>query len=101
MISRREPQGVLLLVELQDAPATGAALPAQAEGRAQPAPLPAQQQQQQQGGGGGKGGGGGGGGVAPLIDREAAAFGALRRQWAYKLAKQAVDRFHELFAPYK
>lgn len=40
-------------------------------------------------------------GVAALVEREAAAYGTLRRQWAYKLAKQAVDRFHELFAPYK
>ena len=54
-----------------------------------------QQQQQQQQGRQGKAG------TAALLEREAAAFGALRRQWAYKLAKQAVDRFHELLAPYK
>lgn len=76
---------MLLLVELQEA-------------AAQEAGGAGQQQQQQQGGGRG---GSGAGGVASLVEREASAFGTLRRQWAYKLAKQAVDRFHELFAPYK
>ena len=90
--SLREPQGVLLLVELQDAaaasdggtstPANGTAAESGAEGGASAAA-------------------GGGRGLAALVEREAAAFGALRKQWAYKLAKQAVDRFHQLFAPYK
>ncbi len=39
--------------------------------------------------------------MAGMIEREANAYAALRKQWAYKLAKQAVDQFHKLFAPYK
>eukprot|EP00887_Chlorella_sp_A99_P002654 scaffold6.g2654.t1 len=69
----REPQGVLLLAELQDA------TPGSAGGAAADS----------------------GPGLAALIEREAAAFGSLRKQWAYKLAKQAADAFHALFAPYR
>lgn len=75
---------MLLLIELQDAVEAPAAA-ATAEG------APAEQAQQAQQAGG----------LGALVEREAAAFGTLRRQWAYKLAKQAVDRFHSLFAPYK
>lgn len=89
--SLREPQGVLLLVELLEAPegSTTAAAAAAADGSA-----PAQ---------GAEGGGRAAtaGRLAALLEREAAAAGALRRQWAYKLAKAAVDAFHKLFAPYK
>ena len=77
---------MLLLIELQDAEGAAAA---QAAGE----PAAAQRGQQPAAGGPG--------GLAALVEREAAAFGALRRQWAYKVAKLAVDRFHELFAPYK
>jgi hypothetical protein len=72
----REPQGLLLLAELQDGPAA-AADAAAGEGAS------------------------GGGGLTPLVEREAAAFGALRKQWAYRLAKQAVDAFGQLLVPYK
>lgn len=90
----REPQGVLLLAELQDAAAAGAV--GLADGMA------AGQE-------GGAGGGNEGsapaaaasGRLAALVEREAAAFSALRKQWAYKLAKQAVEAFHQLFNPYK
>jgi hypothetical protein len=87
----REPQGVLLLVELQDA-AAAAAAPAGSDPAAAA---------------GGDGAANAGAGVgsqrslASLVEREASAFATLRKQWAYKLAKQAVDRFHQLFAPYK
>lgn len=77
----REPQGMLLLAELQDSAA--AAEPAAAASG--PAPAAA----------------GAGRSQAALLEREAAAFASLRRQWAFKLAKLAVDRFHQLFAPYK
>ncbi len=91
----REPQGVLLLAELQDAAAAAAAV-GLADGMA------AGQE-------GGAGGGNEGsapaaaasGRLAALVEREAAAFSALRKQWAYKLAKQAVEAFHQLFNPYK
>ncbi len=84
----REPQGMLLLAELQDSaaaaePAAAASGPAPAASG--PAPAPA----------------GAGRSQAALLEREAAAFASLRRQWAFKLAKLAVDRFHQLFAPYK
>lgn len=83
----REPQGMLLLAELQDSAAGGeggaAAEPAAAP--AQPAASPAKAGRSQ----------------VALLEREAAAFASLRRQWAFKLAKLAVDRFHQLFAPYK
>ncbi|KAL4457702.1 hypothetical protein ABPG75_012567 [Micractinium tetrahymenae] len=88
----REPQGVLLLAELQDAAAAGTAgaagtapESAAAAAAAGPAPAAAKAGRSQ----------------AALLEREAAAYGSLRRQWAYKLAKLAVDRFHQLFAPYK
>lgn len=86
----REPQGVLLLAELQDAAAAagdgdGGAAAELAAAAAEPASAPARA----------------GPGQAALLEREAAAFASLRRQWAFKLAKLAVDRFHQLFAPYK
>lgn len=89
----REPQGVLLLAELQDAAAAGAAGVADAAAAGQE-------------GGAADGGKGSApaaaaGRLAALIEREAAAFSALRKQWAYKLAKQAVEAFHQLFNPYK
>lgn len=86
----REPQGVLLLAELQDAAAAGAAGAAGgADGAAG------------EGAAGDAAAAAGGRGLAALVEREAAAFSALRKQWAYKLAKQAVDAFHQLFTPYK
>lgn len=70
----REPQGVLLLAELQDTPAAnGASGSAAAEA----------------------------GDLAALLEREAGAFGSLRKQWAYKLARATADAFHSLFAPYR
>ncbi len=91
----RDPQGVALLLELQDAssPAESTA-PSITNGRLS-APADSHHPPDQQQGRQIKAG------TAALLEREAAAYGALRRQWAYKLAKQAVDRFHELFAPYK
>ena len=85
----REPQGVLLLVELQDAAAAAAASAAASAGGSSAAAANA------------GGGAGSQRSLAALVEREAAAFATLRKQWAYKLAKQAVDRFHQLFAPYK
>lgn len=85
----REPQGVLLLAELQDA------APGQeggASGGSQGADNSA---------GKGSAPAAAAGRLAGLIEREAAAFSALRKQWAYKLAKQAVEAFHQLFNPYK
>lgn len=87
----REPQGVLLLAELQDSAAAAAAA-AGATGAEDPA------------GDGGKAEGGAGGGarsLTTLVEREAAAFATLRKQWAYKLAKQAVDSWNKLLVPYK
>lgn len=43
----------------------------------------------------------GGSPLAVLLEREAAALSTLRRQWAYKLAKLAVDQFQGLFAAYR
>jgi hypothetical protein len=80
----QEPQGVLLLVELQDAAAAAAAASADGAAAAHAS-----------------GGAGSQRSLASLVEREANAFATLRKQWAYKLAKQAVDRFHQLFAPYK
>lgn len=79
----REPQGVLLLAELQDATAGGT--PGTARGHGQAAAATPRSSA----------------GLAPLLEREAAAFGALRKQWAYKVAKAAADAFHTLFAPYR
>ncbi|GAB4820726.1 hypothetical protein N2152v2_007772 [Parachlorella kessleri] len=91
----RDPQGVALLLELQDASSPAASTaPSITNGRLS-APADSHHPPDQQQGRQIKAG------TAALLEREAAAYGALRRQWAYKLAKQAVDRFHELFAPYK
>lgn len=85
----REPQGVLLLAELQDAApgqegrTSGGSAGADNSGAQGSAPAAAA------------------GRLAGMIEREAAAFSALRKQWAYKLAKQAVEAFHQLFNPYK
>lgn len=84
----REPQGVLLLVELQDSAAAAAAAseaerPGDGAAAAGTAP------------------GSSAGSLTALVEREAAAYATLRKQWAYKLAKQAVDRFTKLLVPYK
>lgn len=39
--------------------------------------------------------------LAPRLRKVAAAFAALRRQWAYRLAKQAVGAFRARFNPYR
>lgn len=101
----REPQGVLLLVELLEAPPQASAAPPAAEAGAG-----AEHAEGAEGAAAAAGSGAAGapaaaaaspGRLAALVEREAAAYGALRRQWAYKLAKAAVDAFHQLFAPYK
>ncbi len=115
----REPQGVMLLAELQDAAAAAAAVAA-AGGGADAASEPAGASSEAGAAAAGPPVGGKdtaaavaagstgqsqagpkGRTLVSLLDREAAAFGSLRKQWAYKLAKQAVDRFHQLFTPYK
>lgn len=122
----REPQGVLLLAELQDAasgpadadkPAAGAAADgASAVAAANGAAGGVAPAGGEPGGWrrsplgkaavgaaveGGKASEGQARSLVALLEREAADFGALRKQWAYKLAKQAVEAFHQLFAPYK
>jgi hypothetical protein len=85
----REPQGVLLLVELQDSAAAAAAAASEAEGPGDGAAAA------------GTAPGSSAGSLTALVEREAAAYATLRKQWAYKLAKQAVDRFTKLLVPYK
>ena len=91
----REPQGVLLLVELQDGAAAAAAAAAAPAGGAAAAAAGGDAAANASGGASSQRS------LASLVEREANAFATLRKQWAYKLAKQAVDRFHQLFAPYK
>lgn len=39
--------------------------------------------------------------IAQLVDKEAETFGAFRRQWSYKVAQIAIERFQKAFKPYK